>query len=262
MNNNLSWLSRTELLIGTEGINQLNNKHVLVVGMGGVGSFAAEFLVRAGIGEITILDGDTVDPTNRNRQLPALATTHGQYKTQIMSERLLQINPELKITVLTQFLMPQEIEPLLTKNKYHYVVDCIDSVTPKCTLIATCKFLNINIVSSMGAGGKIDATLIRCADIAKTSQCMLASLVRKRLRKMGVYQGVKTVFSLEKVMRHSLIVTDGSNFKKSAYGTISYLPAAFGGVVASVVIRDLLKMKIEGIHKENDNASFFNPGKK
>lgn len=257
-----SWLSRTTLLVGDDNLNKLINAHVLVVGLGGVGSFAAEFIARAGVGNMTILDGDTVDPTNRNRQLPALSTTHGLLKTEVMRERLLAINPELNLIVKTQFLVPDQIEALLAEYKYDYVVDAIDSITPKCHLIVNCKFKGINIISSMGAGGKLDPTKIQVSDIAKTRVCTLASYVRKRLKKMGVYQGVKTVYSSELLIRESLIHTDGSNFKKSAYGTISYLPAAFGGAVASVVIRDLIKWKIEGLHPSRDHAEFFHSHKK
>lgn len=238
--NDLSWLSRSELLIGAEGIQILQNTHVLIVGLGGVGSFAAEFIARAGVGTMTIVDGDVVDPTNRNRQLPALATNHGISKAQIMAERLLAINPALKLTSIERFLSPEAVQELLEKNQFDYVMDCIDSVTPKITLLKTAYDLGYRIASSMGAGGKLDPTQLRTADLLDTRECYLASLVRKRIRKMGVGKGIKAVFSLEKVKDESLILTDGSNFKKSAYGTISYLPAAFGGVIASIVIRDLL----------------------
>jgi tRNA threonylcarbamoyladenosine dehydratase len=243
-NNDLSWLSRSELLIGPEGIDKLQKSHVLVVGLGGVGSFAAEFIARSGVGRMTIVDGDVVDPTNRNRQLPALATNHGVSKAQIMSERLLAINPALELTSVEQFLSPEEAKKLLETTKFDYVMDCIDSVTPKVTLLKTAYDLGFKIASSMGAGGKMDPTQIRTADLLNTRECYLASLVRKRIRKMGVGKGIKAVFSLEKVKDESLILTDGSNFKKSAYGTISYLPAAFGGVVASIVILDLLEEPI------------------
>ncbi len=238
--NDLSWLSRSELLIGSTGIQTLQNAHVLVVGLGGVGSFAAEFIARAGVGTMTIVDGDVVDPTNRNRQLPALSTNHGVSKAQIMAERLLAINPALKLTTHETFLSPDAAKEILENTKFDYVMDCIDSVTPKITLLKTAYDLGYRIASSMGAGGKLDPTQLRTGDLFDTRQCYLASLVRKRIRKMGVGKGIKTVFSLEKVKDESLILTDGSNFKKSAYGTISYLPAAFGGVVASIVIRDLL----------------------
>lgn len=238
--NDLSWLSRSELLIGSSGIQTLQKAHILVVGLGGVGSFAAEFIARAGVGTMTIVDGDVVDPTNRNRQLPALSTNHGVSKAQIMAERLLAINPALNLTTHETFLSPDAAKEILENTKFDYVMDCIDSVTPKITLLKTAYDLGYRIASSMGAGGKMDPTQLRTGDLFDTRQCYLASLVRKRIRKMGVGKGIKTVFSLEKVKDESLILTDGSNFKKSAYGTISYLPAAFGGVVASIVIRDLL----------------------
>ncbi|MDI9873099.1 tRNA threonylcarbamoyladenosine dehydratase [Flectobacillus rivi] len=241
----LAWLGRTKLLVGDEGIQKLQNAHVLVVGLGGVGSFAAEFVARSGVGTMTIVDGDVVDPSNRNRQLPALATNHGEPKADIMTERLLAINPELKLTTIKEFLSPEAAEKLLSENQFDYVMDCIDSITPKLTLLSTAYNKGLKIVSSMGAGGKVDPTLLRTADLFETRQCYLASLVRKRLRKMGIRSGIKAVFSLEKHDDDSLMLTDGSNFKKSAYGTISYIPAAFGGVCASVVIRDLLGYPIK-----------------
>lgn len=240
----LSWLSRSELLIGEKGIDILQKSHVLVVGLGGVGSFAAEFIARAGVGEMTIVDGDVVDNTNRNRQLPALKTTIGQSKVAIMQERLLAINPDLKLHCIESFISPEAVENLLEGKTYNYVMDCIDSVSPKLTLLKSAYDKNFKIVSSMGAGGKLDPTLIRVADLFQTMECYLAFLVRKRGRKMGIGKGIKAVYSKEKVRDESLILTDGSNFKKSAYGTISYLPAAFGGVAASVVIRDLLNEAI------------------
>jgi tRNA A37 threonylcarbamoyladenosine dehydratase len=240
----LGWLSRSELLVGKEGIEKLQKSHVLVVGLGGVGSFAAEFICRSGVGEITIVDGDVVDPSNRNRQLPALFTTHGVSKALWMQERLLGINPDLKLNVLNEFLTPERCRELML-NKYDYVMDCIDSVTPKLTLIEEAFKSGKAVVSSMGAGGKTDPTKIRVADLYDTHTCKLAFYIRKRIKRLGVNKGVKAVFSTEDMDKDSLIMTDGSNFKQSAYGTISYLPAAFGGVAASVVIRDLLSISVE-----------------
>lgn len=240
----LAWLSRSELLVGKEGIDKLQKSHVLVVGLGGVGSFAAEFICRSGVGEMTIVDGDVVDPSNRNRQLPALFTTHGVSKAEWMKERLLAINPDLKLNVLNEFLTPERCRELM-ENKYDYVMDCIDSVTPKLTLIEEAFKSGKAVVSSMGAGGKTDPTKIRVADLYDTHTCKLAFYIRKRIKRLGVNKGVKAVFSTEDMDKDSLIMTDGSNFKQSAYGTISYLPAAFGGVAASVVIRDLLAIEIE-----------------
>ncbi len=244
MMSDISWLSRSALLLGDEGIAKLQSKHVLVVGLGGVGSFAAEFICRSGVGEMTIVDGDVVDPSNRNRQLPALATNHGISKAEIMKERLLSINPELRLHVINSFLTPDKCRELLAKP-YDYIMDCIDSVLPKITLLSTALERNLPIVSSMGAGGKIDPTQIRITFMPDTYQCVFASYIRKRLRKLPNLSKVKAVFSTEEVDKNSLIMTDGSNFKRSAYGTVSYLPAAFGGACASVVIRDLLEYPIE-----------------
>lgn len=235
-----SWLSRTELIVGRENLVKLSKKHVLVVGMGGVGSFAAEFICRGGIGEMTIVDGDTVDPSNRNRQLPALATNHGQHKVEIMAERLKAINPELKLNVINAFVTPEKVEEILNNGTYDFLADCIDSFTPKITFLDAAMQRNIPIVSSMGAGGKMDPTQLKVVDISKTFNCPLAFQVRKRLRKHGIKKGLKAVFSPELPIRESLMLTDGTNFKKSAFGTMSYLPATFGATVASVVIRDLL----------------------
>lgn len=236
----LSWLSRTQLLIGEEKLHQLNKKHVLVVGLGGVGSFAAEFIARAGVGTMTIVDGDVVDPSNRNRQLPALSTNHGEYKVDIMEKRLLAINPDLHIIPVKSFLSPEAAQEIL-QTPYDYAIDAIDSITPKLNLLVAAYRNKIPIVSSGGAGGKVDPTLIRVTDISKTYLCPFSRIVRKRLKREKIYKGIKTVFSPEVPPKSSLIMTDGSNFKKSAYGTISYMPAAFGGACASVVLRDLLK---------------------
>lgn len=239
-----SWLSRSALLVGNKGIEKLQSKHVLVVGLGGVGSFAAEFICRSGIGEMTIVDGDVVDPSNRNRQLPALATNHGESKATIMQERLLAINPDLKLHVINDFLSPARCREVL-ENKFDYIVDCIDSVMPKITLLASALAKGIPVVSSMGAGGKMDPTKLRTTYLPDTYQCVFASYIRKRLRKLPGTEKIMAVFSTEEVDKNALMMTDGSNFKRSAYGTISYLPAAFGGACASVVIRDLLGYQVE-----------------
>lgn len=240
--NDLSWLSRTTLLVGKKGIEKLQNAHVLVIGLGGVGSYAAEAIARSGVGKMTIVDGDTVDPSNRNRQLPALSSTHGLYKADLMHQRLMDINPNLELKSLRTFLTPEKVEEIL-ENRYSYIVDAIDSLTPKVTLLSTAYYKNFRIVSSMGAGGKMDPTKVQVTDIGKTKICNLAYMVRKRLRYKGVYGGIKAVYSPEPALKSSLMLTDGSNFKKSAFGTISYLPAVFGCACASVVIRDLVEWK-------------------
>jgi len=213
---------------------------VLVIGLGGVGSFAAEFICRNGIGTMTIVDGDTVDPSNRNRQLPALSTNHGQSKADIMAERLKAINPELTLHVIKTFINPDAVEEILSAHSYDYIVDAIDSVTPKITFLKEAFNRNLRIVSSMGAGGRMDPTMVRIVDISKTFNCNFAQQVRKNLKKEGIYKGIKAVFSSEEQIKESLMLTDGSNYKKSAYGTMSYLPAIFGATCASVVIRDLI----------------------
>ncbi|MGG7664671.1 tRNA threonylcarbamoyladenosine dehydratase [Dyadobacter sp. BHUBP1] len=240
MMEDFSWLSRTELLIGRENLVKLSQAHVLVIGLGGVGSFAAEFICRGGVGTMTIVDGDVVDPTNRNRQLPALATNHGQSKADIMAGRLKAINPELTLNVVKSFVTPDAVEQILDVTRYDYIVDAIDSVTPKLTFLTQAYKRNMRIVSSMGAGGKIDPTQLKVVDISKTYNCPFAQQVRKNLKKAGIYKGIKAVFSTEEQIRESLILTDGSNYKKSAYGTMSYLPATFGATCASVVLRDLI----------------------
>jgi tRNA A37 threonylcarbamoyladenosine dehydratase len=239
MTKDISWLSRTTLLIGEDAVRKLAASHVLIVGMGGVGSFAAEFIARAGIGKITIVDGDVVDPTNRNRQLPALATNHGQPKADIMAERIRAINPEVDLTSIRSFIEPQMV-PDLVALKPDYMIDAIDSITPKLTFIREAYNSGIPLVSSMGAGAKLDPTALRVVDISKTYNCPFAQQVRKQLKKFGIYKGIEVVFSPEEPMWESLMLTDGTNYKKSAYGTISYLPATFGAVVASVVIRKLI----------------------
>ncbi len=236
----LSWLSRTEALVGRPALEKLAGSHVMILGLGGVGSFAAEFICRSGVGKMTIIDGDTVDPSNRNRQLPALATNHGVSKAEIMKERLLAINPELTLNVVQEFILPQSIPDLLAL-KPDYCIEAIDSITPKLFFIRLALDAGIPFVSSMGAGGKLDPTKLRIADIGKTYNCKLAQHIRKKLKKHGIKKGVKVVFSMELPDKDSLLYTDGSNFKKSAYGTMSYLPAAFGGALASVAIQELMK---------------------
>jgi tRNA A37 threonylcarbamoyladenosine dehydratase len=235
----ISWLSRTSLLIGEEALRALTRKHVMVVGMGGVGSFAAEFIARGGVGRMTIVDGDVVDPTNRNRQLPALATNHGEPKVRIMAERLKAINPELDLDVVQSFVEPAMVQELLARRP-DYLIDAIDSITPKVTFIRLAVESGIPLVSSMGAGAKLDPTRLSVVDISRTYNCPFAQQIRKNLRSHGIRKGVKAVFSPEAPIRESLMLTDGRNFKKSAYGTISYMPATFGAVTASVAIRHLI----------------------
>mgnify|MGYP000059120130 FL=1 len=235
------WLQRTELLVKEEGIERLQNANILIVGLGGVGSFAAEFLVRSGIGNLTIVDGDTVDITNINRQLPALNSTIGKNKTDVVAERILDINPEINLKKINEFLEPERMEEILTQEKFDYVLDCIDSLSPKLALIITCKRKKIKLVSAMGAGGKTDPSKVMVRDISKTNNCFLAKQIRKKLKKEQIHKGFRCVFSTEIQDENSLKMTDGSNYKKSFYGTISYMPAIFGLYAAAEVIRFLLK---------------------
>lgn len=236
-----NWLERTELLIKENGIEKLQNANLLVIGLGGVGSFAAEFLARAGVGQMTIVDGDTVDITNINRQLPALHSTLGKSKVDVVAERLVDINPALKLFKINEFLSPERMEEVIDSQKFNYILDCIDSVTPKITLLKMAKRKKVKIVSCMGAGGKVDPSKVMVRDISKTHNCFLARQVRKRLKKEHVNKGIRCVFSNEIQSEESLKMTDGANYKRSFYGTISYIPAIFGLYAAAEVIAYLTK---------------------
>lgn len=232
------WLSRTELLIGEEKLKRLQESNVLVVGLGGVGAYAAEMICRAGVGRMTIVDGDTINPSNRNRQLPALLSTDGKSKAVAMGERLLDINPDLELTVLQEYIRDERMVGILDLG-FDYVVDAIDTLSPKIFLIYHSVQKKLPVVSSMGAGGKRDTTLIKISDISESYNCKLARILRKRLHKLGVRDGVKVVFSPELVPGESIIRVEGERNKKSNVGTISYMPPAFGCAMASVVINDL-----------------------
>ena len=234
------WQERAELLFKPEGLEKLRNAKVLVVGLGGVGSFAAEFLARAGVGNMTIDDGDIVDITNINRQLPALHSTVGQPKVKIVGDRLMDINPELNLTRVEEFLSPERAQEIVSPD-FDYVLDCIDSITPKLNLIVAAKRKKVKVISNMGAGGKFLSQKIVVRDISKTEVCPLAKNIRKRLKKEGISSGVKAVYSLEHPDETSLKTTDGTNFKKSFYGTNSWMPALFGLHAAETVVKELLR---------------------
>ena len=248
----MSWLERTEMLVGEDGIARLSSARVAVIGVGGVGGYAAEMIVRAGVGHILILDSDEVSVSNRNRQLLALNSTVGRPKCQVLKERLLDINPDLDIVTVEKFIIAEGAVPdsgfedasgtpsqLLGAYEFDYVVDAIDTLSPKLELIKYCMDRKIPLVSSMGAGAKFDVTRIRITDISKSFQCPLAQMVRKRLGKMGIRKGFKAVFSEEIADRSSIVLEAGRN-KKSQVGTISYLPASFGCACAQAVITGLL----------------------
>ncbi|MEG1556390.1 MAG: tRNA threonylcarbamoyladenosine dehydratase [Bacteroidales bacterium] len=238
-----SWLCRTELLLGIEQLEKLKQKHVLVVGVGGVGAYAAEQLCRAGIGEITLVDADRVDLTNLNRQLPALHSTIGKPKAEVLRERLLDINPSLKLHAIQEFIRDEGIERLLDAAPYDYIVDAIDSLSPKVFLIYFALQRNLKIVSAMGAGGKTDPTLVQITDVKKSYQCKLAHAIRKRLHHLGIRSGFKVVFSPEIVPESAVMIDENPNINKlSTVGTISYMPAIFGCFAASAVIRDFISI--------------------
>ncbi len=235
-----NWLERTELLIGENKVEALSKSNVLIVGLGGVGGFAAEFLCRAGIGSFTLVDGDVYDLTNKNRQIMATAETIGLSKAEVTAKRLQSINPNVKLQVLQLFVKPENIAALLSEP-YDFVLDCIDSITPKIALIEEAKKRNFAVISSMGAGGRLNPNLVEVADLRKTRACKLAKTIRKRLQKDILKMGVPVVYSSELVIESSLQLTDGSNFKKSFYGTISYMPAIFGLYMAWYVLDMLTK---------------------
>ncbi len=237
-----NWLERTELLMGKEPIEKLKKSHVLIVGLGGIGSFAGEFIARSGVGKMTIIDGDVFDPTNKNRQLTALDSTIGRNKAVVLAERIRDINPDIDLNVVQEFVVPERVWELLEEYKPDYVMDCIDSVTPKLEWIIACLRLKIRIISHFGAGGKMDPSAVKVARLTGAYNCKLAAHLKKRLKRKGVdFRRVRAVFSSELQRKDSLKMTDGSNFKKSFYGTASYIPGLFGLMGAAEVIRHLSK---------------------
>ena len=240
-----AWTERTELLLGKEKLAKFAASHVLVVGLGGVGAYAAELLCRAGIGKLTIVDGDTVELTNKNRQLPALDRNIGKPKSAVVAERLQDINPDAVVIPIQEFIRNERI-PEIVSGGYDYVVDAIDILSHKVSLIASCLEMKVKIVSSMGSGGKVDPGKVRIADIEESYNCKLAKMVRKRLHKRGIYGGFQVVFSAEECIGEIIRVTDEEKDDadditkvKSTVGTISYMPAVFGCHCASVVLRAL-----------------------
>lgn len=234
-----SWNSRTELLLGAERLEHLAHSHVLIVGLGGVGAYAAEQLCRAGIGQMTLIDADTVQESNLNRQLPALHSTLGRPKAEVIAERLLDINPRLKLTVLHEFLRDERTKEVLSASRYDFVVDAIDSLSPKVFLLYFAVEKGIPIVSSMGAGAKMDPSQVKLADISKSYNCNLARMVRKRLHRLGIRKGIPVVFSTEQANPDAIIEVDNEQCKKTTAGTVSYMPAIFGCFLASYVIQHI-----------------------
>lgn len=235
------WMSRTQLLLGDDTTITLMNKNVLIVGLGGVGGICAEMIARAGVGSLTIVDGDTIDLSNNNRQILSMHSTEKQSKAQLMAHRLRDINPSIVLIAHSEYIEQERIIEIIAANKYDYVVDCIDTLKPKVALIKACVERNIPIVSALGAGGKVDPLQVQVADIADSYKCKLARYVRKLLHKEGIVTGVTVVFSPEEIDSEKVIVTEKAYPKKSIIGTVSYMPAIFGCLAASVVIRTLTK---------------------
>lgn len=236
-----SWQERTSILLGVEGVDALAAKKVMVVGLGGVGAYAAEMLCRAGVGSMVILDSDSVNESNKNRQLLALDSTVGLLKTEVLAKRLLDINPKLSLTIISEYLEGDNVATLFEPlGELDFVVDAIDTLAPKISLIKYCVERGIPLVSSMGSGAKMDATKIRIADISKSYNCPLAYMLRKKLRKEGIAKGFKVVFSEELPDRDAIVPMEERN-KKSQVGTISYLPAVFGCVCAQAALEHLIK---------------------
>ncbi len=233
------WNTRTELLFGTERMERFAQSHVLVVGLGGVGAYAAEQICRAGIGQMTIVDADTVSLSNINRQLPALHSTIGKPKAEVVASRLEDINPELNLTVINEFMRDERTEEILMAAKYDFVVDAIDSLSPKVFLLYHAFQKGLPIVSSMGAGAKTDPSQIKVTDISKTFNCSLARSVRKRLHKLGIEKGIPVVFSTQMADPNAVIETENEQCKRTTAGTVSYMPAIFGCYLASYVITHL-----------------------
>lgn len=236
------WQQRTEILIGKEGVKTLSGARVAVIGLGGVGAYAAEMLCRAGVGSIILLDSDAVSLTNKNRQLLAADSTIGRSKCEVMSSRLKDINGEVVLTEINEYLEPDNVEKLLGGLQIDFLIDAIDTLSPKIALIKYCRERGIPHVSSMGAGAKYDATAVRLADISKSYNCPLAYILRKKLRKEGISKGFDVVFSEELPQKEAIIPVEERN-KKSMTGTVSYLPAVFGCVCAQAAIEYLIKKR-------------------
>lgn len=231
---------RTRILLDSSEQVRLTHAHVLVAGLGGVGSYCAEALARAGVGRLTIIDHDVVAASNINRQLPALLSTVGQSKAELMAARIRDINPACELTVIREFLVPETVADIVPAD-VDYVIDCIDSLNCKVALVATSFERGLKVASSMGAGNKLDPSRIRIADISQTSMCPLASVMRKRLRKRGIPKGVLTVFT-DEPGRAPLPPqpVEGRGRARAVNGTISYMPPLFGLMLAGAVVQRLL----------------------
>ena len=233
------WTERTELLLGVDKMERLKKAHILIVGTGGVGAYAAEMLARAGVGKLTLLDADKVQLSNLNRQVIALHSTLGEDKVRVLERRLKDVNPDLNVTARAEFLEEGSVKTLLTENKFDFVVDAIDTIAPKCALIMEAMRLKVPIVSSMGAGAKTDVTQIRFADLWSTYHCGLSKAVRTRLKKEKMQRPLPVVFCTQQADMNAVVKVEGERNKKTTTGTVSYMPAVFGCYLAQYVISNL-----------------------
>ncbi|MEY4875798.1 MAG: hypothetical protein RL708_947 [Bacteroidota bacterium] len=238
-----SWMSRTELLLGSSKINKLMKAHVLVAGLGGVGGNCAEAIARAGVGAITIVDADVVELSNCNRQLVALRSTEGKLKTEVLAQRIKDINPDVNLIIYDAYIRDEKTHEILDAAKYDYAIDCIDTLSSKVYFIKACLDKKIPLISSMGAGRKLNPTRIKIVPIEETHTCPLAFDVRKYLHRLGIRKGFEAVFSDELVKNDEMTINPKGSKKRSFIGTISYMPAIFGLYCASVVIRNIIEKK-------------------
>ena len=219
---------------------RIRSAHVLVVGTGGVGAYAAEMLCRAGVGHLTLVDADTVSPSNINRQLPALHSTVGRSKVGVLAERFRDINPEVQLTLREEYLTPESVDALLDAAPYAYIIDAIDTIQPKVALLAACIRRRQPVIASMGAGAKTDITAIQYADIWQTYHCGLSKSVRSGLTRAGLRgRKLPVVFCAQQADRAALLTVEGERNKKTTAGTVSYMPATFGNYLAAWVLNRL-----------------------
>lgn len=234
------WLQRTRLLYGEERAERIAAAHVLVVGTGGVGAYAAEMLCRAGVGCLTLVDADEVSATNINRQLPALHSTVGRKKVDVLAERFLDINPEVQLHLHPDYITAEDAEALLDADHYDFLVDAIDTIAPKVALLSAALRRRLPVVSSMGAGAKTDITQIRFADVWDTYHCGLSKSVRSGLTRAGLKgRKLPVVFCAQQADRAALLSVADERNKKTTAGTVSYMPATFGCFLAQYVLERL-----------------------
>lgn len=230
---------RTQTLLGVEALERLSGRHVLIAGLGGVGGYAAEIVARSGVGRMTVIDADTVAESNLNRQIIALHSTLGLAKAELFTTRILDINPEIRLEAIGEFITPESAAVLLETHRPDYVIDAIDTVAPKCALLAECLRRKIPVISSMGAGGRIDPTAVGYRDLWETRDDGLAKAVRQRFKALGLRRKLLTVSSSELPRRHSLIEEPEARNKRTSFGTLAAVPAVFGILLGNKAVLDL-----------------------